>query len=184
VKNKGIVKGWLVGVVLCGIGGFISGYNGHNTDISALASISGALVSLVFAIWAMVRLWKTEAVVEMADHYSERKAKASSAAPFAVWKNDVIAKDVSNKYLSSDDLNAKYELYLKSFHVPPNKEQQNKKLKTAEAAQAKVKQIESESRPKFLSTEQRLERLKKLRDEGLIDEDAAKAKIKELLSEL
>ena len=59
MKNKTIVKMWLIGIILSFAGGFISGYNGQDEGISSLLTSGGAILALIFAIMGMVRLWKT-----------------------------------------------------------------------------------------------------------------------------
>ena len=59
MKNKTIVKMWLIGVLLSFAGGFISGYNGQDDGLSSLLTFGGTIIGLIFAIMGMVRLWKT-----------------------------------------------------------------------------------------------------------------------------
>lgn len=59
IRNRTIVKLWLVGVGLSSCGGFIAGYNGRTDGVSMLLQVGGILLAAMFAIWAMVRLWKT-----------------------------------------------------------------------------------------------------------------------------
>lgn len=59
MTNKQIVKYWALGFGLTFLGGFISGYNGYDDGLSAFFVFVGGLMAFYFAIWAMIRLWKS-----------------------------------------------------------------------------------------------------------------------------
>ena len=66
MKNKTLPTFWILGILLCMAYGFVSGFseaagNGSAPDVAtALLSFSGIILSLVFAILMMVRMWKLD----------------------------------------------------------------------------------------------------------------------------
>lgn len=57
MKNKTIVKYWILGIALSFCGGFLSGLAGEESGQSTLLTLVGTVIAFIFAIWGMVRLW-------------------------------------------------------------------------------------------------------------------------------